>query len=162
MERTARIWFTPQQRAELWERWTNGQCVADIHQPSLSSPSTPFLGDHPTATLLYRSESLVAGYGLEKLVVIISVFRLFRSLHLEQIHVPDHAPVFTHAAALREKIIDGDLLHFLDNGLCFVGPRLLDRLQIMQHRAIGPGVRHRRHLLGPVHVALTPCACFIG
>ena len=30
MERTARIWFTPQQRAELWERWKNGQCVADI------------------------------------------------------------------------------------------------------------------------------------
>ena len=27
MERTARIWFTPQQRAELWERWKNGQCV---------------------------------------------------------------------------------------------------------------------------------------
>ena len=30
MEATARIWFTPQQRAELWERWKNGQCVADI------------------------------------------------------------------------------------------------------------------------------------
>jgi len=27
---TARIWFTPQQRAALWERWKNGQCVADI------------------------------------------------------------------------------------------------------------------------------------
>jgi hypothetical protein len=30
MEGTARIWFTPQQRAELWERWKNGQCVADM------------------------------------------------------------------------------------------------------------------------------------
>src|ERR1700758_3870976 len=30
MEGTARIWFTPQQRAELWGRWKNGQCVADI------------------------------------------------------------------------------------------------------------------------------------
>ena len=30
MEGPARIWFTPQQRAELWERWKNGQCVADI------------------------------------------------------------------------------------------------------------------------------------
>jgi hypothetical protein len=30
MEGSARIWFTPQQRAELWERWKNGQCVADI------------------------------------------------------------------------------------------------------------------------------------
>jgi hypothetical protein len=30
MEGTARIWFRPQQRAELWERWKNGQCVANI------------------------------------------------------------------------------------------------------------------------------------
>ena len=30
MEGTARIWFTPQRRTELWERWKNGQCVADI------------------------------------------------------------------------------------------------------------------------------------
>src|SRR6516164_7795639 len=30
MEGTARIWFTAQQRAELWERWKNGQSVADI------------------------------------------------------------------------------------------------------------------------------------
>ena len=26
----ARTWFTPKQRAELWEHWKNGQCVADI------------------------------------------------------------------------------------------------------------------------------------
>ena len=26
----ARAWFTPRQRAELWERWRSGQCVADI------------------------------------------------------------------------------------------------------------------------------------
>src|SRR5258705_2345451 len=26
----ARIWFTPKQKAELWERWKSGQCVADI------------------------------------------------------------------------------------------------------------------------------------
>ena len=26
----ARIWFTPKQRAELWERWRAGQCVSDI------------------------------------------------------------------------------------------------------------------------------------
>ena len=30
MEGNARIRFTPRQRAELWERWKNGQCVADI------------------------------------------------------------------------------------------------------------------------------------
>jgi hypothetical protein len=30
MEGDARTWFTPKQRAELWERWRSGQCVADI------------------------------------------------------------------------------------------------------------------------------------
>ena len=30
MEGNARIWFSPQQKAELWERWKSGQCVADI------------------------------------------------------------------------------------------------------------------------------------
>ena len=30
MEGTARTWFTPRQKAELWERWKGGQCVADI------------------------------------------------------------------------------------------------------------------------------------
>jgi hypothetical protein len=27
---TARVRFTPQQKAELWERWRSGQCIADI------------------------------------------------------------------------------------------------------------------------------------
>ena len=30
MEGNARTWFTPRQKAELWERWRGGQCVADI------------------------------------------------------------------------------------------------------------------------------------
>jgi IS30 family transposase len=30
MEGNARTWFTPKQKAELWERWRSGQCVADI------------------------------------------------------------------------------------------------------------------------------------
>ena len=30
MDGHARTWFTPKQRAELWERWKSGQCVADI------------------------------------------------------------------------------------------------------------------------------------
>ncbi len=30
MEGNARIWFTPKQKTELWERWKNGQSVADI------------------------------------------------------------------------------------------------------------------------------------
>ena len=30
MEGNARTWFTPKPRAELWQRWKSGQCVADI------------------------------------------------------------------------------------------------------------------------------------
>src|SRR5712692_10356024 len=30
MQGTARVWFSPKQKVELWERWKNGQCVADI------------------------------------------------------------------------------------------------------------------------------------
>ena len=35
MEGNARTWFTPKQRAELWERWKSGQCVADIARAEL-------------------------------------------------------------------------------------------------------------------------------
>ena len=30
METTSRIWFTPQQKTGLWERWKSGQCIASI------------------------------------------------------------------------------------------------------------------------------------
>lgn len=30
MEGVARTRFTAQQKTELWERWRNGQCIADI------------------------------------------------------------------------------------------------------------------------------------
>src|SRR3989475_5399907 len=30
MEGNARTRFTPGQRAEVWDRWRNGQCIADI------------------------------------------------------------------------------------------------------------------------------------
>jgi hypothetical protein len=30
MEGHARTWFTPKQKAELWECWKSGQCVADV------------------------------------------------------------------------------------------------------------------------------------
>jgi hypothetical protein len=30
MEQESRIWFTPQQKTELWERWKSGQCIAAI------------------------------------------------------------------------------------------------------------------------------------
>jgi hypothetical protein len=30
MGEVARIRFTPKQKAELWDRWKSGQCVADI------------------------------------------------------------------------------------------------------------------------------------
>jgi IS30 family transposase len=30
MEQVSRVWFTAQQKAELWERWKSGQCIAAI------------------------------------------------------------------------------------------------------------------------------------
>jgi len=30
METRSRIWFAPRQKAELWERWRRGQCIASI------------------------------------------------------------------------------------------------------------------------------------
>jgi IS30 family transposase len=30
MEQISRIWFTPNQKVELWGRWRSGQCIADI------------------------------------------------------------------------------------------------------------------------------------
>ena len=30
MEKVSRIWFTPRQKAELWDRWKSGQCIAAI------------------------------------------------------------------------------------------------------------------------------------
>ena len=30
MEQVSRIWFRPEQKVELWERWRSGQCVSDI------------------------------------------------------------------------------------------------------------------------------------
>src|SRR5574342_893580 len=30
MGEKARVWFSASERAELWERWRSGQCVADI------------------------------------------------------------------------------------------------------------------------------------
>jgi IS30 family transposase len=30
MEQVSRVWFTPKQKAELWERWKSGQCIASI------------------------------------------------------------------------------------------------------------------------------------
>jgi hypothetical protein len=30
MEQVSRVWFTPRQKAELWERWKSGQCIAAI------------------------------------------------------------------------------------------------------------------------------------
>jgi len=32
MEQVSRVWFTPRQKAELWERWKSGQCIAAIAQ----------------------------------------------------------------------------------------------------------------------------------
>ncbi len=41
MEGNARRRFTPSQRAELWDRWKNGQCVADIARAATRKRKRP-------------------------------------------------------------------------------------------------------------------------
>ena len=56
MEGQARTWFTPKQRAELWERWKSGQCVADI--ASASEPSRRCTGREPPRLKLMPAMAL--------------------------------------------------------------------------------------------------------
>jgi len=42
MEGNARTRFTPKQRAEVWDRWSNGQCIADIVR-AVTSRECPLL-----------------------------------------------------------------------------------------------------------------------
>ena len=44
MEGNARTWFTPKQKAELWERWKSGQCVADIARALERRNKAAFIG----------------------------------------------------------------------------------------------------------------------
>jgi hypothetical protein len=43
MEGNARTRFTAKQKAELWERWKSGQCVADIAPKSRISCGLIFI-----------------------------------------------------------------------------------------------------------------------
>ena len=55
MEGNARTWFTPKQKAELWERWKSGQCVADIARALERRNKSAFIGSWPAmAGLLQR------------------------------------------------------------------------------------------------------------
>src|SRR5262245_60753456 len=44
MAGNARTWFSPKQRAELWERWKSGQCVADIARALERPTRAAFIG----------------------------------------------------------------------------------------------------------------------
>src|SRR5258706_7153610 len=59
--------------------------------------------DERAAALVERTERLVAGHGGEQLVEIPFILGLFRLLHLEQIHVVDHAAVDADLAAMCEE-----------------------------------------------------------
>ena len=59
MEGHARTWFTPKQKAELWERWKSGQCVADIETPPADVRFTPESGH--SALLFARSHERARG-----------------------------------------------------------------------------------------------------
>jgi len=44
METSSRIWFSPQQKAELWERWKSGQCIASIARTLGRRSKSGFIG----------------------------------------------------------------------------------------------------------------------
>jgi len=55
---TSRTWFTPKQKAELWERWKSGQCVADMPGREVRTNRTqaPQQPTSPTDHLVGASE----------------------------------------------------------------------------------------------------------
>src|SRR5215216_7028081 len=66
-----------------------------------------------TTAVLGGWERLVAGDYRELLVVIPGLLGFRRLLHLEQIEVMHHAAVFEYLAALREHVVDRQLLQLL-------------------------------------------------
>jgi DNA invertase Pin-like site-specific DNA recombinase len=83
MEGTARIWFTPQKRAELWERWKNGQCVADIARAEAADgASADGAADAAWQVATLALQSLLGDIRARKIdvVVVYKVDRLTRSL----------------------------------------------------------------------------------
>jgi hypothetical protein len=90
MEGTARIWFTPQQKAELWERWKNGQCVADIARALerrnksgvyLNGGIAPERRRRAAGALRLEEPEEISRAGAEKLQ---SLFDRFRAVSLRQ------------------------------------------------------------------------------
>ena len=69
MEGNARTWFTPKQKAELWERWKSGQCVADIARaPVRSAVATDQRQCHARPLLAPQASALpkLSGVALEQ------------------------------------------------------------------------------------------------
>jgi hypothetical protein len=58
IEGNARTWFTPKQKAELWERWKSGQCVAGtVPWPTLGDMYRTLLPGKPRKTLAAQALS---------------------------------------------------------------------------------------------------------
>lgn len=41
---TSRIWFTAEQKVELWERWKQGQSISSISRALSARPKAAFSG----------------------------------------------------------------------------------------------------------------------
>src|SRR6476469_5596977 len=89
MRMEARTWLTPKQRAELWERWKSGQCVADIAGSAgncrSSQPEICF-GDHWSASFCAtRQKSDTAQHPCPPIAKLIGTHRMniaYKLLHL--------------------------------------------------------------------------------
>src|SRR6266542_2157823 len=83
---------------------------------------------------------------MENFIVVPWSFRFVRRLDLDKVHGMHHATVLTYLP-FGEKIIDRQLPHLGRDSVSVRRPCGLYRLEIVQHRRIGPGLNHPGHTL---------------
>ncbi len=55
---TSRFWFTAQQKAELWERWKQGQSISSISRALERRPKAVFSGSYLSMPALLRQQGV--------------------------------------------------------------------------------------------------------
>src|SRR5689334_4447675 len=106
---------------------------------SLCQKRVPCLGSTRSIVFRYKGAlsiserpiSLISRQRSDLLEIVPWIFRFLGRLHLEQMHVADHAAVFADIAVGTGRIVDLQLLHLLHDGLRVHRASGLDRLQVM-------------------------------
>src|ERR1700733_12880731 len=103
--------------------------------------------DQGTSALIERPECLVARHRLHDLEIVPWLLRLFRLLHLEQIHIAQHPAVNTQMPVLGHEIIDRHLAHLRHHLVRVLVAQRLDRLEIVMRGAVDTRLHHGRHMV---------------